>query len=93
MYSSQFEEYPEDVKKTYFEVLSLVSRLIEEFGDSIRIEVIDTASMKGVWKTAKYRVKKNLAIMIDGEKAFERIPTYEELKDKLIASGANPSMP
>jgi hypothetical protein len=57
VHSQQFDEYPQHVKDTYFKVSDLVRGLVEEFGNSVQIEVVDSASWKGIWMALKHRVK------------------------------------
>lgn len=92
-YSEQLEQYPEDVKKQYFELSEVAQKLRSEFGDAVRFDPIDAASPQGIWMTVKYRILRTPCVIIQGRKAFDRLPTYEELRGKVLEglSGLRPS--
>lgn len=83
-YSEQLEEYPEEIKKVYFKVSELAQKIRNEFGERIAFDAIDTASPKGIWLTLKYRIKKTPCVIINGRKAFDYVPSYEELRNKIL---------
>lgn len=88
--SSQLEEYPADVKELYFKVSNLVQNIWRDFGNKVSIRVIDRASMSGLWKVIRYRIKQTPVFIINGRKIFETMPSYGELKRELINAGALP---
>lgn len=83
-YSEQLEEYPEDIKKQYFQLSEIAQKLKEEFDGAVLFDAIDTASPLGVWKTIKHRILKTPCILVEGKKAFNRIPEYAELRAKIL---------
>jgi len=83
-YSEQLEEYPEDVKKEYFQLSDIAQRLRSEFNGAVFFDAIDTASLLGVWKTIKHRIIKTPCILVEGKKVFNRIPEYNELRMKIL---------
>ncbi len=83
-YSEQFEEYPEDVKKQYFDLSETAQKLKREFGDAVFFDAIDSASPQGVWMTIRYRMLRTPCVVIQGKKAFGKLPTYEELREKIL---------
>ena len=83
-YSEQLEEYPEDVKKEYFQLSDIAQRLRNEFNGAVLFDAIDTASLLGVWKTIKHRIIKTPCILVEGKKIFNRIPEYDELRMKIL---------
>lgn len=85
-YSEQLEEYPEDVKKEYFEIASMANGLRHEFGDAVFVDAIDAASPQGLWTTLKLRIAKTPCVLIQGKKAFGGIPTYEQLRERVSAA-------
>ncbi len=88
-YSEQLEEYPEDVKRQYFELSEMAQRLRDEFDGAVIFDAIDTISPLGVWKTIKHRILRTPCVLIQGKKVFDRVPSYEELKEKIVeASGS-----
>ncbi len=82
-YSEQLEEYPEDVKREYFELASMASGLRHDFGDAVFVDAIDAASPRGIWTSIRLRIAKTLCVLIQGKKAFGTIPTYQELKERV----------
>jgi hypothetical protein len=85
-YSEQLEQYPEDVKKQYFELSGIAQKLRAEFGDAIYFDPIDAVSPQGIWLTMKYRILKTPCVIIQGKKTFNKLPTYEELRQKVLES-------
>ncbi len=85
-YSEQLDEYPEDVKKEYFEIASMANGLRHEFGNAVFVDAIDVASPQGIWTTLKLRILKTPCVVIQGKKAFSGIPTYEKLREKVRAA-------
>jgi hypothetical protein len=83
-YSEQFEEYPEDIKKQYFDLSEVAQKLKREFGDAVFFDAIDSASPQGVWMTIKHRILRTPCVVIQGKKAFNKLPSYEELRDKIL---------
>ncbi len=91
-YSEQFEEYPADVKKQYFDLSEIAQKLRDEFGDAVFFDAIDAASPQGVWMTIRYRILKTPCVIIQGKKAFNSLPTYAELRDRMLALLRAPSI-
>ena len=83
-YSEQLEEYPEDIKKEYFELSDIAQKLKKEFNGAVLFDAIDTASPLGIWKTIKHRILKTPCILVEGKKVFNRIPQYVELREKIL---------
>jgi hypothetical protein len=92
-YSEQLEEYPEDIKKQYFELSDIAQKLKEEFKGAVLFDAVDTASPLGVWKTIRHRILKTPCILIQGQKVFDHVPNYSELREKIIETlGAGHSL-
>ena len=85
-YYEQLKEYPKDVVEMYYQVTKMILDLKREFGDRIFVDVVDAASIQGVWKTLRYRILKTPCIAVNGRKAFDGIPSYEVLRSKLSES-------
>ncbi len=82
-YSEQLDEYPEDVKKEYFEIAAMANGLKHEFGDAVFVDAIDAASPRGVWTSLRLRIAKTPCVLVQGKKAFGGVPPYEELRDRV----------
>jgi hypothetical protein len=79
-YSEQLEQYPKDVQEQYFELSETTQKLRGEFGDAVLFEPVDAASPQGIWLSMKHRIVKTPCVVIQGKKAFSRLPSYEELR-------------
>jgi hypothetical protein len=58
---------PEDMLNEYAAVSDWVRRLLREYCDRVMVQVIDAASIEGVWKSLKYGVRRYPAVVIDGQ--------------------------
>lgn len=83
-YSEQFEEYPDDIKEQYFGIAELAQKITKEFRGQVVFDAVDPASILGLWYTVRYRITKTPCILINGKKVFDKIPSYEELRKKII---------
>ena len=85
-YSEQLEEYPDDVKKQYFQLSEMAQKLKVEFGDRVVFDPIDSASPQGVWLSIRHRIVRTPCILIQGKKVFRRLPIYDELRAQILES-------
>ena len=83
-YSEQLEDYPEDVKKQYFQLSEIAQKLKAEFGDLVLLDPVDSASPQGVWLSIRHRILRTPCVLIHGSKVFNRFPSYEELRAKIL---------
>ncbi|HMK82567.1 MAG TPA: hypothetical protein VK503_02505 [Candidatus Bathyarchaeia archaeon] len=83
-YSEQLDEYPEDIRKQYFELSDMAQKLKEEFNGAVFFDAIDSVSLLGVWKTIKHRILKTPCVLVEGKKVFNRVPEYMELREKIL---------
>jgi len=91
-YSEQLEEYPEDVKKQYFELSEVAQKIRDEFGGAVFFDAIDAASPQGVWMTLRHRILRTPCVLIEGKKVFDRLPGYEELRQKILELADTPTI-
>jgi len=91
-YSEQLEEYPEDVKKQYFELSEVAQKIRDEFGGAVFFDAIDSASPQGVWMTLRHRILRSPCVLIEGKKVFNRLPGYEELRQKILELADTPTL-
>ncbi|TLY14289.1 MAG: hypothetical protein E6K84_02545 [Thaumarchaeota archaeon] len=91
-YSEQLEEYPEDVKKQYFELSEVAQKIRDEFGGAVYFDAIDSASPQGVWMTLRHRILRTPCVLIEGKKVFDRLPGYEELRQKILELVETPTL-
>ena len=83
-YSEQLEEYPDDVRKQYFELSAIAQKISNDFHDQVTFDAVDSVSPQGVWLTLKCRVLRTPCILINGRKMFNHLPSYEELRASLL---------
>jgi len=83
-YSEQLEGYPEDVKKQYFQLSEIAQRLKAEFNGRVVFDPVDSASPQGVWLSIRHRILKTPCILIQGKKLFSKLPSYDELRAKIL---------
>jgi hypothetical protein len=64
------EALPDDLRQE-FQMLSLwVHDLAERFGRSLRLKVVDAASIEGVWKSLRYGIRRYPAVVVEGRDRF-----------------------
>jgi hypothetical protein len=83
-YSEQLDEYPEDIRKQYFELSEIAQKLRDEFKGRVFFDAIDTASLLGMWKTIKHHILRTPCVLVQGRKVFDRVPEYSELREKIV---------
>jgi hypothetical protein len=83
-YSEQLEDYPEDVKKQYFQLSEVAQKLKAEFGDLVLLDPVDSASPQGVWLSIRHRILRTPCVLIQGSKVFGKFPSYKELRTKIL---------
>ncbi len=79
-YYEQLKEYPKDIVELYYNVTKLAVELKREFGADVYVDVVDPASLQGLWKTIRYMILKTPCVVVNGKKAFEKVPTYQNLR-------------
>jgi hypothetical protein len=57
---------PDDLREQFQDVSNWVHDLAKRFGDRIRVKVVDAASIEGVLKSLRYRVRKYPAVIVAG---------------------------
>jgi hypothetical protein len=60
------EALPEDLRHEYGLLSDWVHDLIERYGSTIKIRVVDAASIEGFFKSLKYRARRYPAVIVDG---------------------------
>ncbi len=57
---------PEDMQREYAAVSEWVRQLFGRYGDRIVVQVVDAASVEGVWKSLRYGIHRYPAVIVDG---------------------------
>lgn len=60
----QLDEYPSNMLKNQDFLAELVAELYS-FGNSIKLEIVNMDSAKGLWYAIRYRLDGNLAVIVD----------------------------
>jgi hypothetical protein len=64
------ESLPEDLRQEYSTVSTWVHDLRERFGPRVHIKVTDVASIQGVWKSFRHRLRRYPAVLVQGERRY-----------------------
>jgi hypothetical protein len=67
VHDQMLTEYPQDLLEDHDRIVSLVIELTNQLKDGIVIHIIDPQSLKGIWKSLRYRVRKYPAFIIDDQ--------------------------
>lgn len=57
---------PADLLSDYQRVSDWVHTLLDRHAGRVRVRVVDAASLEGVWKSVRYRVRRYPAVVVDG---------------------------
>jgi hypothetical protein len=57
---------PDDLIAEFQRVSDWVHRVVERHGPRVSVSVIDAASIEGVWKSLRHRVRRFPAVVVDG---------------------------
>ncbi len=79
-HEEQMSEYPPEILENQRVVESHFNRLLEDFPRGIAIEVVGLDSFRGMYLSWKYRLRDNLAILVDDVQSFGRDVSYEALR-------------
>ena len=52
-----FNEYPEELKEDYRHLSAWINELAQRYGEKILIDVIDARSVRGFYKSIRYRTQ------------------------------------
>jgi len=69
----------------------LAERLLQAFGDRIRIEVVGLDSPRGIWLALRHRIGKGFAVVVDGREVVRDPFRFEETRaavERALASRA-----
>ena len=61
------QSLPPDLREEFQRLSAWVHSLWMRYGRRIRVNVVDAASLEGVWKSFRYRVRKYPAIVVDSQ--------------------------
>jgi hypothetical protein len=74
---------PADLAVEFEQVSDWVHGLIERHGPQVAVDVVDAASVEGILKSVRHRVRRYPAVIIDGRERRVGQPDFAEL-DRLV---------
>jgi hypothetical protein len=80
---------PDDLAREYQDVSDWVHRLLERHPGRLAISLIDAASIEGIWRSLRHRVRRYPAMIVDGRETA--IGTDFEAVDRVIDRHLSPS--
>jgi hypothetical protein len=61
------DSLPDDLREQFQDMSDWIHGLFERFENRIAVKVVDAASIEGVWKSLRHRLRKYPAVMVDGK--------------------------
>lgn len=82
---------PEDLAQEYRRLSAWLQKVLDRYGDDVRVRVVDPASIEGFLTSVRYGVRRYPAIVIDGQRAAvgEDYERAEALLAARVAAGAS----
>lgn len=74
------ESLPDELRREYSAVSQWVHDLRERFGPRVRIKVVDVASIQGVWKSFRHRLRRYPAVIVQGERRYVGAEDLDEAR-------------
>ncbi len=65
---------------------ALAERLLQDFGNRVRIEVVGLDSPRGMWIGLRHRIGQGFAVVVDGKRVFRNPAGYEPVKTAVEAA-------
>jgi hypothetical protein len=83
---------PDDLKQDFARLSNWVEGMAERHPDEIQFKIVDAASLEGVFKALRYRIRKFPAVIIGGKEkvAGSDLAAATELAERQLASSAAP---
>lgn len=74
---------PEELTREYQALSNWVQELFAAHGESIRIKVIDAASIEGFYTSLKYRVRRYPAVIVNRKARFQGSPMLPAASEEI----------
>jgi len=78
--SEELRETPAFILENANRAHELAERLLQNFGDRIRIEVVGLDSPRGIWLALRHRIGKGFAVVVDGREVVRDPLRFEETR-------------
>jgi hypothetical protein len=85
MHREQFKDsLPQDLREEFQDLSDWLHDLLHRHGDRIAIKLVDAASIEGVWKSLRYRLRRYPAVIVNRKE--KRIGSDFESVERVIDS-------
>jgi len=83
---------PDDLKQDFARLSSWVGEMAERHPDEIQFKIVDAASLEGVFRALRYRIRKFPAVIIDGKEKLDGsdLAAATELAERHLAASTAP---
>jgi len=78
--SEELRETPAVLLENASRAHELAERLLRDFGNRIRIEVVGLESPRGIWLALRHRVGKGFSVVVDGKEVVRDPLRFEETR-------------
>ena len=69
---------PPDMMRDYADVSRWVNAMVDRYGEQVALKVVDAASLEGVWKALRHRLRRFPVVLVDGHTfTFDQQPALE----------------
>jgi len=79
-YTAQMLEYPPDVVENHRRASEIYRSLVNDFGDSIRVSVVNPMSLRGLMLIVKHKLREGMWIIINGRKIINASTSYDVIR-------------
>ena len=64
------EALPPELLNEYRQLSDWIHQLLDRYGERVRITLVDAASIEGLWKSIRFRVRRYPAVVVDGRNPY-----------------------
>jgi hypothetical protein len=75
--SEELRETPPFLLENAARAHDFAERLVREFGNRVRVEVVGLDSPKGVWLGLRHRIGRGFAVVVDRKEVFRDPPSFD----------------
>jgi hypothetical protein len=80
---------PPDLVEEYGRISDWVGELVARHGEQVAVDLIDVASVRGLWKSLRHRLRRYPAVIVDGRTfAGAELPAAAEAVARALAGAA-----
>jgi len=67
VHQEEIDQYPEDVRQDFTRLADWLFEIAHQYGDQIRIQVIDPQSIEGFFKSLRYWIRRYPTFIVNGQ--------------------------